>query len=658
MNPLTRTASALFTTTIALVGCGGTNSPAEPPIDTDYSNIEVAETREGGLVPVQNSNALLNPLRNGIRLSLNAQPSPALIWLTVPNTAVQTPYSKSTQQVAGVDEPDLVIYDGRYIYTMRPEAVPTKPGFTRNVLKIAKTNPADATLEVTAEFLLQGEQTTLPVIFQTQGDDGATQFIAAVSQDFGGWLSAQPQATSLVLMPDRTKVQLLDVRDPYNVSQAWEIELDGWLRGTRKIDDTLYLVTSYRPRLSGIELPADTPRKREANERRIRNADAGDLLPTMRINGGNAQPLARPSDCVIAADLKSNEAYTDLLVITSLDLASRAVRDVQCVSTNMNGLYVARDTLYVGGEGGQGTQGSAFTVLHKFALDDGEIEYRASGAVGGLLPWANAAYFMDEYEDRLRIVTSQAAANGHLIHRLSVLEETPDRDLNLVSILPSPEHPEPIGKPGDTVHAVRFVGERAYIATARATDPLYAIDLSDPVEPFIAGEIEVPGFATHLEPLETGGLQLLLSVGREGNAGVKLELFDVSEISRLRSLGAQVFGSGGSGSEAIVDPHALTIMPAPGDAGRVRIGLPIDVFSYANGNYVWHYSGFHLLEIAKAEGEPRLKFHGVLKTEESSDPAEHAPYVMPRRVIMHGNTVYGVNGELYTSQFWNAIPPN
>jgi hypothetical protein len=654
MTPLIRTASALFTLTVAVTGCGGSNSPVDLPIDTDYSNIEVAETREGGLVPVQNPNALFGPLRNGIRLSLNARPSPALIWLTMPNTEAQAPYSKTTSQVTGVDEPDLVIYDGRHIYTMRPAPVPAKPGFTRNVLKVAKTNPATATLEVTAEFTLQGEQTTLPVIFQTQDDDGATQFIAAVSQNFGGWLSSQPQATSLVLMPDRTKVQLLDVRDPYNVSQAWEIELDGWLRGTRKIDDTLYLITSYRPRLGGLELPADTQQKREANERRIRDADARELLPTMRIDGGNDLPLATPGDCFIAADLKSNEAYTDLLVITSLDLANRAVRDVRCVSTNMNGLYVAQDALYVGGESSQGR----FTVLHKFALDEGEIEYRASGAVGGLLPWANAAYFMDEYAGHLRIVTSQAAANGRLIHRLSVLEETPDHALDVVSILPSLEHPESIGKPGDTIHAVRFAGERAYIATARAVDPLYAIDLGDPLHPFIAGEIAVPGFATHLEPLESGGRQLLLTVGREANAGVKLELFDVSEISQLRSLGAQVFGSGGSGSEAIVDPRALTIMQAPSDADRLRIGLPIDVFSYANGNYSWDYSGFHLLEIATTANEPRLRFHGVLKTEESSDPAEPAPPVMPRRVIMHGDTVYGVNGELYTSQFWDAIPPN
>lgn len=646
---------------MALAGCGGGSSISEAPLNTDYSQLKVATSREGALVYATNAEALLNPLRNGVRLSLHPNPTPAVVGLTAPNVASQAPYSATTIQVDGVDEADLVKYDGSHIYSVRPETVPAKPGMTRNVLKIAKTNPTNAALEVTAEYAIAGEQSSLPVIYPVQSTEGFTQAIAAVSQNYGGWLSPQPLATSLVVLPDRTKIQMLDVRDPYNVSQAWELELDGWLRATRKIGNTLYLVNSYRPRLAGLILPADTLEKKQANEHRIRNARGQDLMPKVRLNGGAAQALASPGDCVIAADLTSEEAYTDLLVVTSIDLSTRTIRDVECISTNINGIYMSRDSLYVGGEGSPATpNGGAFTVLHKFALDGSGVTYRASGAVGGQLPWWNASYFMDEHEGRLRIVTSQHSLSGNPIHRLSVLEETANHGLALMSILPSPEHPEPLGKPGDQLHAVRFLGDRAYVVTARAIDPLYVVDVSDPFEPFIAGELEVPGFATHLEPLELNGSELLLSVGRQTSdtgapQGVKLELFDVSDLALPRSLGAQVFGDGGSSSEAIGNPHALTVMNIEGDAPSYRVGLPIDVFRHDATTYRWDYSGFHFLEVSSETGSARLKLQGVLKTEESSSPSSYPSYVVPRRVVMHGEAMYGVHGGVYTSSMWNAI---
>jgi hypothetical protein len=662
MNKPMRTVLGPLTLAIALAACGGGgDSEPEAPLNTDYSNLKVAASREGALVYAKSPEALLNPLRNGVRLSLSAAPVPAIAGVNVPNTASQAPQSATTLQVEGVDEPDLVKYDGRHIYSVRPEVVPTKPGMTRNVLKIAKTNPASATLEVTSEFEIAGLLSTLPIIYSLPAADGATQFIAAVSQDLGGWLSATPQAAALVVQPDRTKVQLLDVRDPYNVSQAWQIELDGWLRATRKIDNMLYIVHSYRPRLPGIEWPADSQEKKESNERRIRNAGAPELMPKLRVNGGAAQQLATPGDCVVAADLASNEAYTDLLVLTSIDLDARAVRDVECLSTNVNGVYVSRDSVYVGGEAFPGT-GAVFTVLYKFGLSATGMSYRATGVIGGRLPWMNASHFMDEHEGLLRILTTEQSVAGPAIHRLSILKEAEQR-LERIAMLPNPERPAPIGKPADEVQAVRFIGERAYVVTARTVDPLYVIDLSDPAAPFIAGSLEVPGAAAQLQPLKVGDSDLLLSLGWRlgddgGQGGLKVELFDVSDIALPRSVGMHVFGTGGAASEALNDPHALTLLSLPGETTRHRIGLPIDVFERDGQQLRWQYSGFHFLEVSDAGGSPELRLQGVLKTEESSAPGTYPSYVVPRRVVMHGDAMYGVHGGVYISSFWDHLRPN
>ncbi|WP_129646348.1 beta-propeller domain-containing protein [Peristeroidobacter agariperforans] len=648
---------------IGLAGCSAGSSSSGQPLDTDYSDLRLATSTDGGLQYATKDGSVLGALRNGIRMSLAGAPEIDIVGGPAAVGGRDGGYSRTTVQVAGVDEADLVKYDGEHVYAVIPKPVQsagaTPAGLIRNVLKVVSTDPTTAGTQVVSEFTLAGEHSSLPLLYQVQSASGATEYLAAVSQDYRAWLQAQPVIDALAIQPDRTIVQFLDVRDPSNVSQAWQIELDGWLRGSRKIGNTLYLVSSYRPRLAGLVLPADTLETKRANERRIREASAADLLPGYSINGGAELPLVTPRDCVLPANLSSADAYADLLVITALDLNERRVTDVNCVGTNVNGIYVSLDSLYVGGEG-VAADGAPMTVLHKFGLNRGDITYRASGAVSGRIGWTNAAYFMDEYRGDLRIVTSRAD-----VHGLSVLRETPDRRLVAMAKLPNTQHPQPIGKPGEQVHAVRFFGERAYVVTARLTDPLYVIDLSNPVEPFIAGELEIPGVSTYLQPIVgPAGIELLLSVGRELNAqgtrtGIKVELFDVSDIAEPRSLGVQVFGQIGSSSDATDDPHALTLLPVEQTNGY-RMALPINVFdtpSY-DGRFSWTYSAVHLLEIDDVGGAtPHLRLAGVIKTAGPDSSNPYPQYWVPNRTVLHDESVFVVNGDSLMGRLWSQVAP-
>jgi hypothetical protein len=534
------------------------------------------------------------------------------------------------------------------------------------VLTVARTEPATAGTQVVSEFTVPGEQTGLPQLYQLQSEQGSAEFLAAISQDYRGWLGG-PALDVLALQPDRTRIQLLDVRDPANVSQAWELQLDGWLRASRKIGDTLYLVNSYRPRLTGMQLPADTDENKRANELRVRNASAADLLPGYRANGGARQQLLDPGDCVLAADLGANDAYADLVVITAVDLSARRITDVNCVSTNVNGVYVSLDSLYVGGESGVSIPGTGRTVLHKFALNDGDISYRASGAVSGFIGWQNASYFLDEHDSHLRILTSEFSGlnGGDFTHRLHVLREAPNKALNVIATLPNSQRPERIGKPGEQVHAVRFFGDRAYVVTARVVDPLYVLELSEPEDPVIAGTLEIPGVSTFLQPLGAGGAEVVLAVGGQTDGsgirdGVKVELFDVRDILQPRSIGSRTFGRRSSSSEATSDPHALTLHSPSSD--RVRFALPIDVFATARqdtaGVFDWTYSGSHLFEITGLNGgTPQLDFKGVIKTAEAdgSNPFPAPPYTIPRRAVMHDEAVFVIDGERFLGELWSGV---
>src|ERR1044071_4849962 len=92
----------------------------------------------------------------------------AVADITAPSANPQGTFSATTVQVDGVDEADLVKYDGQYIYTMRPAPAPPTPGITRNVLTVARTDAATASTQVVSEFALPGEQTALPQLYQVQ----------------------------------------------------------------------------------------------------------------------------------------------------------------------------------------------------------------------------------------------------------------------------------------------------------------------------------------------------------------------------------------------------------------------------------------------------------------------------------------------------------
>ena len=168
--------------------------------------------------------------------------------------------------------------------------------------------------------------------------------------------------------------------------------------------------------------------------------------------------------------------------------------------------------------------GAIATTIHKFSLRQNNVSYEASGLLQGTLGWQRPEFRMSEFNNQLRVVTTDRIDG--IEHRLYTLQQN-GADLNIIAELPNTNQPDPIGKPNEDIQAVRFWGDRAYVVTFLQIDPLYVINLSDPSDPFIAGEIEVPGFSTYLRPLNE---RYLFSIGTNENAsGVKLALYDLND---------------------------------------------------------------------------------------------------------------------------------
>lgn len=111
---------------------------------------------------------------------------------------------------------------------------------------------------------------------------------------------------------------------------------------------------------------------------------------------------------------------------------------------------------------------------------------------------------------------------------------------------------------GESLHATRFDGDKAYAVTFRNVDPLWIIDISDVADPKIVSELQVPGWSSYIQPVG----DCLAAVGVEGGK-VVASLFDVSD-STNPTLASRVEVGGDKNwtwSEANWNEKAVAILP-------------------------------------------------------------------------------------------------
>ena len=133
--------------------------------------------------------------------------------------------------------------------------------------------------------------------------------------------------------------------------------------------------------------------------------------------------------------------------------------------------------------------------------------------------------------------------------------------------LADPNAPAKLGEldiaAGDQLYATRIEGTRAYVVTALQIDPLWVIDLADPANPTVTGQLEVPGFSTFIRP---AGDQLV-AIGIV-NGEVTVSLFDVHDPTAPALLSSVAVGGTYSWSEAVWNEKAFSVLP---DAGLILV---------------------------------------------------------------------------------------
>jgi Beta propeller domain len=600
-------ATALLASSL-LSGCGGSSGEATPPPQSS-NDAALAVSRPGELLAYSKDKlrARLAQRRAAPGLSPTPIASPGIA--AAPSAAGDVLLrSGTTLQEAGVDEDDLIKSDGEFIYTLDNSRRSASTGQPNPRLQ-AHRRLANGSIEATATLDLPAETNAYAVAHGMQFA-APPRRMAVLSESVT--LTSWPQpcgavvdcVTTLVPVPaitsSKVQVQVVEAGAAGELVTGERISVSGRLVGTRLIGNMLYVVSVHAPQLALETLPADAPdADREALLARLSTAD---LLPTISSNGAPAQALVADTDCYVQP--RNASLGLEVTTITAFDLGSAALtRRSRCIVGGGEALYMSASSLVLATTRWDYTPatGNALlrypaqitTDLHKFALDASGVSYRGSGTVVGHLGWdpQRKAYRISEYNADLRVLSftgefgwgalPDAGGTPASPATLTVLREQPtELTLKVIAQLPNTKRPAPLGKPGEQVYAVRFLGDRAYVVTFRQADPLYVIDLANPADPQTVGELLVPGFSDALFPLDNG---LLFGVGKQASAsgvlgGVKVALFDVKDPALPRELNTITFGERGSSSGVDFGAHGLNLLSV---GTTTRIALPLFVLPAA-----------------------------------------------------------------------------
>ncbi|MFT4939112.1 MAG: putative secreted protein with C-terminal beta-propeller domain [Paraglaciecola sp.] len=628
----------------ALGACSGGDSPDTSKVSerpTQAPQINPAQSFAGPLTKAGQSsvsrfikNGIYSATQNGTEITGNvALPSSPL-------ADFGADFSTTNTQEAGVDEADRIEYDGDYLYLAAyPQWI---DGDTYQAHVRVMQRNEDFSLNEVKRMDLVNQEGNINGIYH------AEKRLAVVSTNSQVYSLDNLSIAPWFETENRVALDIYDTSIVVESEATLQAEFDGNLLSSRRIDNQLYLVISYVPTVDNLTPGATSDAELLVNYLTILDTPDTQLMPKMYINGDESA-LNDIEDCAIPASATENDGYAQLISVIRINLQQPDDMSAICMSTVAEVMYMSPQNLYLT---------STFenqTALHKIALDN-ELSYQASGTVEGIIGWRSAANLrLSERDGYLRIVSSDYQQTDPL-HRLSIVNQQ-GSELQTVAVLPNDTSPEALGKPGEDIFAVRFFEDRAYIVTFEQTDPLYVLDLVNPLAPLVVGALEIPGFSSYLHPLDN---QYLLGVGQQvGNnippsgaitiepvtqQGMKVSLFDVSDPANPIEINSIVKESAYTPVE--YDYRALAVL---NDSGRYQFSMPIERWGSPEISGIWQQSNsLMLLEVDTQAAQPELLERATIN---ASNEQEYYIYSGDDRSVIHGEHVYYIHG----NQVWHSL---
>ena len=435
-----------------------------------------------------------------------------------------TDYSTTNLQVENVDEADIVKTDGEYVYSLSNDTVYIT--YARNAADMAVVSKIEEP---------QSNMYPEDLIIQNN------KLIVISGNN------------------DKTIVRIYDLTDKSNPNKIKQFELSKKYYTSRFLNGNLYVISSGR-----ID-----------DEYNLQYIEDGAAIIPDKPNAYKIKDLYSRNQTIIAS-YNLNETDSKIKVQSYL-------MDVENAYISENNMYLI-DNGYSGGSnptlanlyGIKGVFGlkdieiesrTASSSIYKFNFkDDGTVEYQTKTTVKGT---TIDQFSLDEKDGNLRVALYTTDGS-----RVVVL----DNDLKQIG------ESRYLAK-GETMYSARFMGDRAYLVTYKTVDPLYSIDLSDPTYPKVLGELKIPGYSTYLQPYDENhiigfGFQTSENVYRNSYGrvtttstritGMKMALFDVSDVSNPKVISEQVIGDSKTNSTILENHKALLF-----DKEKNLLAIPI-----------------------------------------------------------------------------------
>jgi uncharacterized secreted protein with C-terminal beta-propeller domain len=605
MNIVIKISLFLFVPVFFLVACNSNNKPADSEQDTDPKPAPFAALRLGSFsncdeykdyliesfikeltsigvaavdgIPETTGDAVTGGASGG---AANSDSS------TAPDEVSQT-----NVQELGVDEADLVKADSAgNLYIVHSHYLLIEQGFP----------PAELTELSRLDLKVHASELFL--------DEDGRRLVA-----FGQGINATTVGGAAMISPyyANTSVVFIDVSDHAKpvISKRWELQ--GYRVNSRRVSNRVHLILRHNMVLPEIlqsdqtfwdlvwEYYSSGDESLLADiEQKIRTAladtDIQDYLPDW-VTTENGQ--TNNTKLLTCADIQRPEVitYPGLTSVASFDLDGSNLATT-AVSTSAALTYATEQHLYLSQNSGYwwwDDNQSLQTVIYKFLISNGQPEYVATGVIDG---WVHDQFSFSEYQDYLRVTTSitQFGGTPQGENNLFVMQDNNEGTLDVVG--------EVRGfAPDESIFSTRFVGPRGYVVTFRRVDPLFAFDLSDPANPSLAGEVEIPGFSTYMHPIDDNHL---LTIGRGGTetgalTTVQLQIFDVSDLANPKRLYQHELQASGYGwSPALYDHHAFTYF-----GQRNLLVIPFTQFDWNADQF---FNGFVAFKVDTSNGISEL----------------------------------------------------
>ncbi len=438
-------------------------------------------------------------------------------------------FSGTNNQEGGVDEADFVKTDGKRLVVLNANTVRVIDT-TGDSPELVHTIKMQDNLWV-SELFLVGDRAL--VMSQGWVEEALPNANTGEEADWG-------------VMPSGTSTTSLTEIDLISGTVGETITFEGVYLSGREVDGSIRVVIN-----SGVgQFPfvyangeAAEEAAEKTNRELLKQSTIEQWLPGFRLSDGSAGSLVPCDQMYIPGEFSG---FGTLAVLT-LDVSEGLrLNDSLGVLTEGQTIYASTDRLAVSTtrwegdfnweEGIPADQETYITSFHSFDISDpSTTSYVASGSVEGYLL---NQYSMSEFEGYLRVAVTEGAPWGDQSSQSSVIVlEEQGSELVTVGEVGG------LGK-GEQIMAVRFMGDTAYVVTFRQIDPLYVVDLSDPTNPSVAGELKIPGFSAYLHPIGAGQL---VGVGQDGTqdgriTGAQVSLFDVANPANPTRIDSLAFG--------------------------------------------------------------------------------------------------------------------